>query len=244
MPRLNPPSTALVIFSILSGSALFAASTANPAAVTFAKDVAPILQQHCQECHRPGEAAPFSLLTYEQVRPWAKAIRQAVLTRKMPPWFASPHYGKFSNDRSLPEKDAGIIVAWVNGGAPQGDPKDMPPPRKFVEGWSIPKPDVVFELPKPFPIPATGTVEYQKIIVPSGFTEDKWVQFAEARPDQRAQVHHMIVFIREPGSHWLQGEKVGRVFRRAEAEGRRHRYQRAAQRFSGRLCAGPTSGEA
>ena len=212
MQNLNRASISFSISPILLGFPLFAASTAGPAKVTFTKDVAAVLQRHCQECHRPGEAAPFSLLTYDQARPWAKAMKQAVLTKEMPPWFAGPHSTAFSNDRSLPEKDAGTIVAWADGGALQGDPKDMPPPRKFVEGWSIPKPDVVFELPKPFPIPATGTVEYEKIIVPSGFTEDKWVQFAEARPDRRAQVHHMIVFIREPGSHWLQGEKVGEFF--------------------------------
>src|SRR5258706_10290294 len=95
-------------------------------AQTFSKDVAPILQKNCQICHRPGESAPFSLLTYEQARPWAKAIKAATLQRKMPPWFADPHYGKFSNDRSLAKSDIDTIAAWVDAGAPQGDPKDMP----------------------------------------------------------------------------------------------------------------------
>ena len=182
------------------------------AAVTFTKDVAPVLERNCQECHRPGEAAPFSLLTYEQARPWAKAIKQAILTLKMPPWFADPHYGKFSNERSMSKQDIAAIVNWVDAGAPEGDPKDMPPPRDFLQGWSIPKPDLVIQLPKAFPIPASGTVEYQKFIIPSGFTEDKWVQFAEARPDQRSQVHHMILYIREPGSHWLRDAKPGEFF--------------------------------
>jgi hypothetical protein len=203
--------SSLPIISICLGSSLLAA-TSDRAAVTFTKDVAPVLQQHCQECHRPGEAGPFSLLTYEQARPWAKAIKQAVLTKKMPPWFADPHYGKFSNDRGMPQKDVDTIVAWVDAGAPLGDPKDLPPAKKFVEGWSIPKPDLIVELPKAYPIPAEGTVEYQKFIIPSGFTEDKWVQFAEARPDQRSQVHHMILFIREPGSHWLRDAKPGEFF--------------------------------
>jgi hypothetical protein len=185
----------------------------NPPAVTFNKDVAPVLQKNCQGCHRPGEAAPFSLLTYEQARPWAKAMKEAVRMKKMPPWFAEPHYGKFSNDRSLPQKDADILAAWADAGAPEGDPKDLPASLHFVEGWSIPKPDVVFELPRAYPIPASGTIEYQKVIVPSGFTEDKWVQFAEARPDDRAHVHHMILFIREPESHWLRGAaKPGEFF--------------------------------
>src|SRR5882724_10942439 len=99
---------------------------------TFTRNVAPILQARCQNCHRPGEAAPFSLLTYEQARPWAKAIKEATVQRKMPPWFADPHYGKFSNDRSLPQTEIDTLTAWVDAGAPQGDPKDMPPPREFA----------------------------------------------------------------------------------------------------------------
>src|SRR5204863_3434485 len=103
---------------------------------TFAKDVAPILQRNCQTCHRPGEAAPFSLLTYEQARPWAKAIKDAVLEKKMPPWFADPQFGKFANDASLSQGDIRTLVAWVEAGAPLGDPKDMPAPKQFVEGWT------------------------------------------------------------------------------------------------------------
>jgi len=179
--------------------------------VTFTKDVAPVLEKNCQGCHRPGEAAPFPLLSYEQVRPWAKAMKEAVRLRKMPPWFADPHYGAFSNDRSLSQKEIETIAAWAEAGAPEGDAKDMPAPVKFVNGWSIPKPDVVFEFPQ-FQIPATGTIEYQKVIVPTGFTEDKWVQFAEARPDDRARVHHMIAFVREPGSQWLKDAKPGVFF--------------------------------
>src|SRR6266704_1392979 len=108
-------------------------------AQTFTKDVAPVLQLHCQGCHRPGQAAPFSLLTYEQARPWAKAIKTAVLQKKMPPWFADPHYGKFVNDASLPQSAIDTLAAWADAGAPSGDPKDMPAPRQFVEGWKIPK---------------------------------------------------------------------------------------------------------
>jgi hypothetical protein len=180
--------------------------------VTFTRDVAPILEKNCQGCHRPGEAAPFSLLTYQQARPWAKAIKEAVRLKKMPPWFADPHYGKFSNDHSLAAKDVDAIAAWADAGAPEGDPKDLPAPLSFVEGWSIPKPDVVFQPPQAFEIPASGTIEYQKIIVPSGFTEDKWVQFAEARPGDRARIHHMILYVREPGSHWLKDAKPGVPF--------------------------------
>jgi len=203
---------ALVLSSICFASGLFSAETSDARAVTFTRDVAPVLQKNCQGCHRPGEAAPFSLLTYEQARPWAKAMKEAVRLKKMPPWFADPHYGRFSNDRSLSQQDIDTIVAWADGGAPQGDPKDMPAPVNWVEGWSIPKPDVVFELPRAFEIPATGTIEYQKVVVPTGFTEDKWVQFAEARPDDRARVHHMIAFVREPGSQWLKSAEPGVFF--------------------------------
>ena len=102
--------------------------TPNPPGVTFTKDVAPILQKHCQTCHRPGEAAPFPLLTYEQARPWAASMKRVVKQKMMPPWFADPSYGHFANDRSLTEKEISTILAWVNAGAPQGDPADMPAP--------------------------------------------------------------------------------------------------------------------
>jgi hypothetical protein len=181
-------------------------------APTFTKDVAPILEKNCQVCHRPGEAGPFSMLTYEQTRPWAAAIRQAVKTRKMPPWFADSRYGKFSNATALTPSEIDTIAAWVEAGAPKGDPKDMPPPVNFLEGWQIGKPDLVFELPKPFEVPAKGVVDYQHVIVPTGFTKDTWVQAAEVRPTDRAVVHHIIAFIREPESNWFKGQKAGEFF--------------------------------
>ena len=179
----------------------------SPAPVTFTKDVAPILQKHCQTCHRPGEAAPFPLLTYEQARPWAASMKLVVKQKRMPPWFADPNYGHFANDRSLTDKEISTILAWANSGTPKGDPADMPPPASFVEGWGIPKPDVIFELPQPFPVPESGMVEYQYVILPTGFTEDKWVQAAEARPTDRSVVHHIIAFVREPGSNYFKGQK-------------------------------------
>src|ERR1700722_10165689 len=153
--RLQPVVAAMV------GVVACGAATVPPP-VTFAKEIAPILEKNCQGCHRPGEAAPFSLMTYEQARPWAKAMKEAVRLKKMPPWFADPHYGKFSNDQSLTPKDVDIIAAWADAGAPEGDRKDLPPARDFVEGWAIPKPDVVFQPPMAFDIPASGTIEYQK----------------------------------------------------------------------------------
>jgi hypothetical protein len=182
------------------------------AAPTFYKDVLPILQNHCQECHRPGEIAPMALMSYEQTRPWAKSIKANTLEGKMPPWPADPHFGKFANDRSLTRAELDILAAWADTGAAEGRPTDAPMPRKWVEGWNIPKPDVVLRMPEAVNIPAKGTIEYQYIIVPSGFTEDKWIQAIEVRPSNRAVVHHAVVFLREPGSRWLAGAKPGVAF--------------------------------
>jgi len=184
----------------------------NARTPTFSKDIAPILQDHCQVCHRPGEAGPFSMLGYEQTRPWAAAIKEAVKSRKMPPWFADIRYGEFSNSNTLMKAEVTAIAAWADAGAPKGDPKDLPPPKKFVEGWQIGKPDLEFQLPEPFDVPASGVVDYQHVIVPSGFTQDTWVQAAEVRPTDRAVVHHIIAFVREPQSNWFKGQKAGVFF--------------------------------
>ena len=189
-----------------------AAANANPSGVTFTRDVAPILQKNCQGCHRPGEAAPMTFMNYQQARPWAKAIKEAVLLKKMPPWFADPHYGKFKNDRSLSQTDIDTLVAWADAGAPEGDPKLMPPPREFVDGWNIGNPELVVEMPEAFQVPASGTIEYQYILVPLKLKEDKWVQMAEVRPGNRAVLHHMIAFVRAPGSKWMQDAKPGVPF--------------------------------
>ncbi len=181
-------------------------------APTYSKDVAPILQKNCQVCHRPGEAGPFPLLTYEQARPWAMAMKIAVESGKMPPWFADPHYGKFSNSMGLIASDIETLAKWADAGAPKGDPKDLPPPVQWVEGWGIGKPDKVYELPQAFDVPASGVIDYQHVIVPTGFTEDTWVQAAEVRPTDRMVVHHIIAFVREPGSHWFRGQKPGVFF--------------------------------
>ena len=181
-------------------------------APTYTKDVAPILQKNCMSCHRPGEAAPFSMTTYEQTRPFAGAMRMAVQQKVMPPWFADPQVGHFANSRWLSQKDIDTIVAWANGGAPKGDAKDMPPLPSFVEGWGIPKPDAVFELPKEFSVPESGMIDYQYAIVPTGFTHDMWVQAAEVRPTERSVVHHIIAYVREPGSNYFKGQPYGTFF--------------------------------
>jgi hypothetical protein len=142
----------------------------------------------------------------------APSIKRVVQQKIMPPWFADPQYGHFANDRSLSAKEISTLVAWVNAGAPEGDPKDIPAPVEFLEGWNIPKPDVIFQLPRPFQIPASGVVEYQYVIIPTGFTEDKWVQMAEARPTNRPMVHHIIAYVREPGSSYFKDQKPGVFF--------------------------------
>jgi hypothetical protein len=198
------PKMLFWIMSVGAAVVLHAQSAKKASTPTFARDVAPILQRNCQTCHRPGQAAPFSLLTYEQARPWAKSIKEAVLQRKMPPWFADPQFGKFANNPSLTREDIDTLSGWVDGGAPMGDPKEMPAPKNFVEGWSIPKPDIVFQLPKPFQVPATGILEYKYVIIPTGFTQDTWVEQVQAAPTEYSVVHHIVAYVRTPGSNYFK----------------------------------------
>jgi hypothetical protein len=206
--------------AMLPVAAFAAPKAATP---TFHKDIVPILQARCQGCHRPGETAPMSFLSYKEVRPWAKAMKEAVVSRKMPPWFADPHFGKFSNDRSLPQSEIQTLAAWVENGAPEGDARRSPKPVSWVDGWGMGKPDAVFEMASDFAVPASGTVEYHYIVIPTGFTEDKWVRVAEARPGNRKVVHHIIAFVREPGSKWLKDAQPGVPFvpKRQERSARR-----------------------
>jgi hypothetical protein len=161
--------------------------------VTFSKDVAPIFHANCVYCHRPGEVAPFSLLTYQSARPWARAIKRMVAERRMPPWLADPHYSSFSNDRRLTDQQIRTIVAWVDGDAREGNPAETPTPPQFAEGWQIGVPDLVLTMKEPYPIPATGVIPW--VSLPSTdyvFPEDVWVQAIEIRPGNRAVVHHAV----------------------------------------------------
>ena len=167
-------------------------------APTFSRDVAPILYKHCTSCHRPGEIAPMSLLTYKDARPWARAMREEVSQGTMPPWHADPAHGEFLNDRRLNDADKDTIVRWVTAGAPEGRPEDLPQQPSYVEGWQIGQPDVILSMNEDYPIPADGTVDYKYFYVPTNFTEDKYVQAIEARPGNRAIVHHIIVFMQTP----------------------------------------------
>ena len=161
-----------LLLLLLSGAALYAGT---PSTVTFYRDVLPVLQERCQGCHRPGEVGPMAFGAYDQTRPWAKAIKQAVLLGKMPPWYADTPPGRFHNDPRLSRQEIAKLVAWSDAGAPAGDPKDAPRPLTFPQGWTIDQPDAVFQVPTPFQIPATGTLEYTYVIVPTGFKEDRWI---------------------------------------------------------------------
>ncbi len=167
--------------------------------VTYAKHVAPILQNRCQECHRPGEIGPMALLTYEAAKSWADTIQEVVQEQRMPPWHADPRHGKFANDRRLSAEERDTLLAWVEQKCPKGDDKDLPPPAKFIDGWKIGKPDAVFRMDEEFKVPAAGVLPYKQFTIDPGIKEAVWVQAAECRPGNRAVVHHVIVYILAPG---------------------------------------------
>jgi hypothetical protein len=190
-------SLLVVVFCAMHGTHADGTKT-TAKRITFNQDVAPIFFKNCAECHRPGEAAPFSVLSYRDARPWAKSIREKVADRTMPPWHADPHYGQFQNERRLTQAEIDTIKAWVDAGAIEGAEKELPPTPKFVEGWGIGRPDVVLSMPQPYTVEAEGPDEYQYFEVPTGFTEDKFVRAIEARPGNRKVVHHVVVFIQPP----------------------------------------------
>ncbi len=164
----------------------------------FAEHVAPILQAKCQSCHRPGQSGPFSLITFEDAKRWSGAIAEAIDEHRMPPWHADPRFGHFSNDRSLTPDQHATITAWIDQDTPSGDLSKVPAPVKYSEGWTVGKPDVVFEIPQPYTVAATGILGYQNFRVPTNFQEDKWVQVAEAAPGDKSVVHHIIVYAIDP----------------------------------------------
>jgi hypothetical protein len=163
--------------------------------VTYSRDVAPILYQKCAGCHHPNDIAPMSLIDYSSVRPWAKAIREVVVLKRMPPWFADSTTGHFSNDPSLSESERQIITDWVEQGAKEGNPRDMPPAPTYVDGWQIGKPDVVFDIGQDHVLKGNIVDEYIYFTVPTNFTEGHWVQAVELRPGNRKVVHHAHVSV-------------------------------------------------
>lgn len=142
----------------------------------------------------------MALLTYNQTRPWSKAIREAVRLKRMPPWHADPDYGTFRNDLSMTAGEIETIIEWVDAGSPAGNPADAPPPPRFVEGWRIAKPDAVFQIPTESRVPASGTIDYLYLAIPTNFTEDRWIEMAEVRPTNRSVVHHAIVYVKPPSN--------------------------------------------
>lgn len=216
--------TTLVVISGLDVSSASSDSISDSKEmITFSKDVAPIFFNNCAECHRPGEAAPMSLLSYKDARPWAKSIREKVVTREMPPWHADPHHGDFLNDRRLTKEQIDTIIAWVDQGAMEGDRKDLPPVPNFTEGWAIGKPDLVLTMPEEFTLDANGPDEYHYFEIPTNFTEDKYVQMAEARPGNRKIVHHIIAFVQPPRKDGrpmpkLTEEEIAKIMAEREKE--------------------------
>jgi peroxiredoxin/mono/diheme cytochrome c family protein len=204
---------AVALDEVLSGKAVSAPSIASQgcrigrvrkpdatAEVTYTKHIAAVFNQNCVYCHRPGQIAPFSLTSYEDAAGWAEMIREVVGEQRMPPWHADPKIGHFRNDARLSDSDKELINKWVEAGAPEGDPKDLPPAPQFAEGWKIPTPDaVVYMADEAWEVPAEGTVEYQRFVVDPGWTEDKWVKAMECVPGNPGVVHHIIVYLVPPG---------------------------------------------
>lgn len=223
-PKATRNDLALAVEEVLANKDVGVAKTAvagcligraprpkEEAKVTYAKDVAPILQRRCQECHRPNHIGPMSLMTYRSASSWAAMIKEVVTEKRMPPWHADPQHGSFRNDRRLTKEEYDTLLAWIDQGCPQGDPKDAPPPRQFAEGWAIGQPDQIFSMPREFKVPAQGPksgVRYQNFRVDTNFQEDKWIQAVEARPGNRAVVHHIIVYVLVNGKR-LQGAEDG-----------------------------------
>lgn len=178
---------------VVVAGVLAAASAAHAADVTYTKDVAPILNAKCVECHRPSMFAPMPLTSFDEVRPWARAIRQRVVKREMPPWHADGPVGVFKNDPRLSQQEIDTIVAWVEGGATRGQDRDLPPAPAFGgDGWTIGTPDLIVQMPEAYSIPADGTVPYLNFRIPTRLGEDRWIQAYEFKPSNRAIVHHIV----------------------------------------------------
>lgn len=171
--------------------------------VTYCRDVVPILQQHCVECHRAGEIGPFELTTYDEVAGWGEMIAEVIRDRRMPPWHANADFGCFANDRSMPEDEKQVVYQWVEAGCPEGDGDDLPPPRQYVSGWQLPRePDLVFAMPQAFAVPADAGqngVPYQYFRVPTHFEADTWIDATQVQPGNPSVVHHTIVYVEPPG---------------------------------------------
>jgi hypothetical protein len=190
------PLAARVLIAAITATGISTARAADPP--TFSKEIARILQANCIECHRPGEIAPMSLMTFEDARPWAKSIRAEVAARRMPPWHADPVAGPYKHDSSLEESEIETILAWVDAGAPRGDPADLPPPVEFPTGWKLGEPDQVFEMPVEFKMPADGGDVYRCFVLPAA-EKEMWVRGVEFQPSNRRIDHHMVLYLDRSG---------------------------------------------
>jgi hypothetical protein len=191
-------SVFLRMFTFLLFMWVFRLATASAAPPTFSRDVAPILFGRCVSCHRPGQIGPMPLLTYAQARPWAKAIRDEVFARNMPPWRADPAHGRFANDPRLSAREVETIVRWADAGAPEGDHAQLPPTPHFASEWAIGKPDADLTPDKAFAVPATGDLPLQYFLLPLPSGGERWITAAEIRPGARTAVHHATVYIAPP----------------------------------------------
>jgi mono/diheme cytochrome c family protein len=219
--RFFPIVLAIALLPFLGGASTEHSSHSTP---TFYRDVLPILQDHCQQCHRAQGIASTSYVTYAQTEKDASDIADAVIHRTMPPWFADPRYGKFSNDPSLTDDQIATLVSWAKNNAPAGNQKDAPPIRNWAGQWDIPHPDLVLGMPVPVKVPATGHVEYTYEIVPTHFAKDAWVQMSQVRPSSPQYVHHAVIYIRPPSSTWLRSAPIAKPFTAGDltdAQGRR-----------------------
>ena len=219
-PQEQRADLALAIGELLAGKEISVAATEvkgcligrarepkSDSPVTYSKQIARLFQNRCLECHRQGQIAPFALDNYEDAKGWGEMIAEVVHEGRMPPWHADPQFGHFSNENRLSPEEKDLLRTWVEHGCPQGNPQDLPEPRKFHENWFMPRdPDVVIAMAEEVDVKAEGVESYRHYVVDPGFKEDKWVKLAECMPGNRAVVHHIIVYIKPPGQETTRSE--------------------------------------
>ena len=203
--RMRTRSCAIATLSIC----LFAAGAyAQDNDVTYAEDVAPILATHCVTCHRPGQVAPMSLLTYEETRPWARSIAQEVTQKRMPPWHAESGVREYTNDRSLDSTEVDTLLQWVEAGSPRGDDALLLPQPTFNDGWQLGEPDIVLEWDSPYQIAAEGDDEYRCFVLDPGFETDQWIDVIEVLPGNRTTDHHIVIYVDQTGAIATQRDEA------------------------------------
>ena len=204
--RVSTTLMGVGVMTLMLGSAAGASAAEAEGTPTFAKDVAPIFYDNCVACHRPNHLAPMSLISYEDARPWARAVKSKVLAGEMPPFFADTSVRAYKNDTSLTQHEIDTITAWVDGGAPRGNDADLPEVPQFAEGWSIGEPDLIFTMLEPFEVPADGTVPYSYMTVPTNLKQDVWISAYEFVPGDRRVLHHVIAQVMEDDGKPATGE--------------------------------------